>query len=810
VVDREAPSIICPADIVQASSAGQCDANITLTAPTFTDNCSVSAFKTSYRVISPDNSETAALTSTTSKFKVGISRVIWTLTDEAGNSSSCTQHVAITADPSGIQPNAGPDATICEGATYLLSGSSASNYTSLKWTTDGTGKFSDTGILHPVYTPSLTEIMNGQVVLRLTASSICASATSSMNLTINNISQVSAGLYNDVFSCTDAPVELNGTSKDVVSTLWSTSGTGTFTNAASLKTIYQPSAADLASGTIVLTITGVSNLPCAQSSDQLTLHLMKQAEANAGVDAAICEGSSYQLASASATNATSILWKTSGTGWFSNLKIANPTYIPSMGDILNGTVVLTMTANSSSPCGNVTDEMVLTISRKAIVSAGPVKDVSTCSGAVYQLSGTNQYTSTTVWSSSGTGTFTNAGQLNTKYTPSTADVAAGKVILTLTGLSNIPCGNSSDQLTLHFLQQATAGAGIDAVICEGSAYQLSTATASNVVSIAWKTSGTGIFSDPRILNPVYQPSATDRLNGVVYLTLTVGSALPCNGVQDEMMLNITKQPVADAGPSIQSCYGASVKITNAKAQNALNVLWTTNGKGTLTNSNTLTPGYQPASGEIGVVNFTLKAYGAIPCDAIIAESSMTVTYNRSIEVEIMAADTILYDTSALLEVFGTQGTGNYIYRWEPIALVPNFSSNRAETLPLTQDTKFTVTITDVLTGCSASKEVTIVVEQDIEALLDIFNGISPNGDGINDTWVIEGIEKFPDNDVMIFNRWGDKIIDIQNYNNTSAVWKGTNKNNKLVPDGTYYYIIKINKVNKTFTGFLDVKNGNNE
>jgi gliding motility-associated-like protein len=142
--------------------------------------------------------------------------------------------------------------------------------------------------------------------------------------------------------------------------------------------------------------------------------------------------------------------------------------------------------------------------------------------------------------------------------------------------------------------------------------------------------------------------------------------------------------------------------------------------------------------------------------------------------------------------------------------VPNFSSNRAETLPLTQDTKFTVTITDVLTGCSASKEVTIAVEQDIEALLDIFNGISPNGDGINDTWVIEGIEKFPDNDVMIFNRWGDKIIDIQNYNNTSAVWKGTNKNNKLVPDGTYYYIIKINKVNKTFTGFLDVKNGNNE
>jgi len=89
----------------------------------------------------------------------------------------------------------------------------------------------------------------------------------------------------------------------------------------------------------------------------------------------------------------------------------------------------------------------------------------------------------------------------------------------------------------------------------------------------------------------------------------------------------------------------------------------------------------------------------------------------------------------------------------------------------------------------------------------IYNGVSPNKDGTNDTWIIKGIEGFPDNEVRIFNRWGDKIRDLSHYDNINVVWDGTNSNGELVADGTYYYIVEIKGL-KTFTGWIYVRSEN--
>jgi len=91
--------------------------------------------------------------------------------------------------------------------------------------------------------------------------------------------------------------------------------------------------------------------------------------------------------------------------------------------------------------------------------------------------------------------------------------------------------------------------------------------------------------------------------------------------------------------------------------------------------------------------------------------------------------------------------------------------------------------------------------------LIIYNVITPNGDGDNDRWVIDGIEEFPNNSVVIFNRWGDKISSYERYNNTTVVWKGTNLNGKQVPDGTYYYILTIKDVGSR-NGWIFVRSGN--
>lgn len=86
--------------------------------------------------------------------------------------------------------------------------------------------------------------------------------------------------------------------------------------------------------------------------------------------------------------------------------------------------------------------------------------------------------------------------------------------------------------------------------------------------------------------------------------------------------------------------------------------------------------------------------------------------------------------------------------------------------------------------------------------LVIYDGISPNGDGLNDFFTIEGIELF-ENNLTIFNRWGVKVHEVKNYQND---WGGIategllyNKNEKL-PVGTYFYVLRIKENNKSFAG----------
>ncbi|NJM24714.1 MAG: gliding motility-associated C-terminal domain-containing protein [Bacteroidia bacterium] len=88
-------------------------------------------------------------------------------------------------------------------------------------------------------------------------------------------------------------------------------------------------------------------------------------------------------------------------------------------------------------------------------------------------------------------------------------------------------------------------------------------------------------------------------------------------------------------------------------------------------------------------------------------------------------------------------------------------------------------------------------------------GFSPNGDANNDFWKIQGIDYHPDNEVKVVNRWGNVVFETTGYNNQDNSWKGE-ANGKLllgnqdVPDGTYFYVIKI-KDRKPLTGYVIVK-----
>ena len=81
------------------------------------------------------------------------------------------------------------------------------------------------------------------------------------------------------------------------------------------------------------------------------------------------------------------------------------------------------------------------------------------------------------------------------------------------------------------------------------------------------------------------------------------------------------------------------------------------------------------------------------------------------------------------------------------------------------------------------------------------NGISPNGDGLNDFWEIEGIENYDGNVVKVYNRWGQLVYTGNNYNNKSIRFEGVNDNGNELVDGTYFYQIEY-EGNELESGYL--------
>ena len=98
----------------------------------------------------------------------------------------------------------------------------------------------------------------------------------------------------------------------------------------------------------------------------------------------------------------------------------------------------------------------------------------------------------------------------------------------------------------------------------------------------------------------------------------------------------------------------------------------------------------------------------------------------------------------------------------------------------------------------------------IEVICDIifYSGISPNGDWLNDFLEIKYIDLLPDtknNKVSLFNRWGDAVFEVENYNNRDRAFKGLNKNGNEVSTGVYFYKIEFNSGRKGESGYLTVR-----
>jgi len=110
---------------------------------------------------------------------------------------------------------------------------------------------------------------------------------------------------------------------------------------------------------------------------------------------------------------------------------------------------------------------------------------------------------------------------------------------------------------------------------------------------------------------------------------------------------------------------------------------------------------------------------------------------------------------------------------------------------ITQSGVFYILATNPVTGCVVKGSVKILLNT---ASLFIPTLFTPNGDGINDTFVIKGIESYPDNNLEIFNRWGNKVFAENGYGLSQKNWNGSG-----LLEGTYYYVLKVRSGSSTQT-----------
>lgn len=106
--------------------------------------------------------------------------------------------------------------------------------------------------------------------------------------------------------------------------------------------------------------------------------------------------------------------------------------------------------------------------------------------------------------------------------------------------------------------------------------------------------------------------------------------------------------------------------------------------------------------------------------------------------------------------------------------------------------------------CSYTRNFTVGAGPDELCKLTFFNAFSPNGDGQNDVWTIENITRpeFSQNQIEIFNRWGQAVWSGSGYDNAEMAWDGVAKNGAKLPDATYFYVAKV--AGTVYKGYIEL------
>ena len=390
-------------------------------------------------------------------------------------------------------------------------------------------------------------------------------------------------------------------------------------------------------------------------------------------------------------------------------------------------------------------------------------------------------------------------------TTSIAGLSSGQSYTFAWTLSNGSCVDyATDEVTVTVdVAVAMADAGVDFQLCNATETTLGATAVTGGITGTWTQPSSQALLGVTIVDP-NDPNTqiTGLMPGNNYQFIWTLSNAGCGDFSSDIVVITDESTIgieAFAGNDVDLCGTEDTPLAATSAPLGSIGTWTTASGATIvspTQPNTFVTDLEP-----GANTFTWTLSNAICGEysfdevtiffeptPIANDDTYDVSYNGSLDLDVLANDNIIggYTISFTEATNGTITEDNGVF---------SYASN----LVYVGADEFIYEIcSDICPDECSTATVTLTVGGD--ATCEIPTIFSPNNDGINDEFIVPCLstDKFPNNEVSIFNEWGDEVFRQSQYQNN---WQGTYKGEDL-PTGTYFWVIDLGDGTTPTSGFL--------
>lgn len=444
------------------------------------------------------------------------------------------------------------------------------------WSTNGTGTFgaytSTVNTIATNYTLSDADTLLTSIDFTLTSTGNCTPKTATMSIPIIQRPKVAIGTGSVICKNNVVPIVLTGTITNALAGIWS-GGSGFFAPGTNIS--YAPTPADLAAGSITLTLSSVGG--CTTTTRSLVISFINPPTIS-GLDGNVCTNTqSFVLNSTVVGSTVSPIWSTTnGSGFFTPSNLGTtPTYSLSSIDYTLSVINFIVSLPATGPCAAVSDNVQLTMRAKPLAIA-PL-DFTVCANAgLININGSiGGSASTGTWTTlNGTGAFNppTAPPLST-YTMSFSDMSIGTLTYVLTtdpGTYN--CPKDMDTLKIAVLAAPVVAVNSNTSVCANAPVALTGTVTGYTTSGIWSSTGTGAFSPTNTaLGGQYFPSNGDVSNGTVTLTLLSTNNQGCPAQSGSFVATFVAAPKALFTVSSVRCKDSIMNFINGSQANGTSI-----------------------------------------------------------------------------------------------------------------------------------------------------------------------------------------------------------------------------------------------